>query len=333
MRRMSACRQPLTGMSIRRYLPPIGTAGFERVAVRGKRRDPWPPPRTMASVSVMDGWRDANTIPRMLRNGLLRVWRVRRGLRDRAVVAGRGGPGDRHPRRRGVRQARLDEAAGRHGHQRRAGGRRADAVSSRPWRRGGPASQPVRRPAGGVPCRGDAQALERFRHQDGAVAARILERQVPRHGKRRPGRWHAVAQRAGRRCAPRLCHRVAQHRSRWGFQLCDGAPRADQGLRLSRHARDDRGLEGADSRLLRQAAERLLHGRGRRRHHRGAQLGTALSGGLRHAGRHRHVVVSDPPHVRADVGVAGHAPGRRQLHPAGSLSGAAPRGVERLRQG
>ena len=35
-----------------RYLPPIGTAGFERVAVRGKRRVPWPPPRMIANVSL-----------------------------------------------------------------------------------------------------------------------------------------------------------------------------------------------------------------------------------------------------------------------------------------
>ena len=53
MRRMSACRQPLTGTSIRRYFPPIGTAGFERVAVSGKRREPCPPPRMMASVSLV----------------------------------------------------------------------------------------------------------------------------------------------------------------------------------------------------------------------------------------------------------------------------------------
>src|SRR5687767_11241387 len=52
MRRISACRHPLTGTSMSRYLPPIGTAGFERVAVSGKRRAPWPPPRMMASVSL-----------------------------------------------------------------------------------------------------------------------------------------------------------------------------------------------------------------------------------------------------------------------------------------
>ena len=30
-----ACRQLLIGMSMRRYLPPIGTAGFERMWVSG----------------------------------------------------------------------------------------------------------------------------------------------------------------------------------------------------------------------------------------------------------------------------------------------------------
>src|ERR1043165_3943479 len=51
MRRISACRQLLTGTSMSLYLPPIGTAGFDRVAVSGNRRDPWPPPRMSASVS------------------------------------------------------------------------------------------------------------------------------------------------------------------------------------------------------------------------------------------------------------------------------------------
>src|SRR5688572_33199678 len=53
IRRMSACRQLLIGTSIRRYLPPIGTAGFDRVAVSGNSREPWPPPRMMASVSCV----------------------------------------------------------------------------------------------------------------------------------------------------------------------------------------------------------------------------------------------------------------------------------------
>ena len=59
IRRMSACRQLLIGMSIRRYLPPIGTAGFDRCCVSGKRRVPWPPPRMIARTSLfiaIDGY-------------------------------------------------------------------------------------------------------------------------------------------------------------------------------------------------------------------------------------------------------------------------------------
>ena len=52
MRRMSACRQLLIGMSISRYLPPIGTAGFERRCVSGNSRVPWPPPRMIARTCV-----------------------------------------------------------------------------------------------------------------------------------------------------------------------------------------------------------------------------------------------------------------------------------------
>src|SRR5262245_44784787 len=55
IRRMSACRQLLTGMSISRYLPPIGTAGFERCCVSGNSRVPRPPPRTMARTSLITG--------------------------------------------------------------------------------------------------------------------------------------------------------------------------------------------------------------------------------------------------------------------------------------
>src|SRR5688572_13075274 len=57
MRRISACRQPLMGTSMRRYFAPIGTAGLERVAVSGYSRDPWPPPRMMARVSFIMRWR------------------------------------------------------------------------------------------------------------------------------------------------------------------------------------------------------------------------------------------------------------------------------------
>src|SRR5574342_660479 len=52
MRRMSACRQLLIGMSIRRYLPPMGTAGFDRCWVSGNSRVPRPPPSTRARTSL-----------------------------------------------------------------------------------------------------------------------------------------------------------------------------------------------------------------------------------------------------------------------------------------
>ena len=38
------------GISIRRYMPPSGTAGFERMLVNGYSRDPRPPPKTSAMV-------------------------------------------------------------------------------------------------------------------------------------------------------------------------------------------------------------------------------------------------------------------------------------------
>src|SRR5882757_1481145 len=46
-------KQLLMGMSMRRYLPPIGTAGFERLRVSGNRRVPRPPPRMIARTSSM----------------------------------------------------------------------------------------------------------------------------------------------------------------------------------------------------------------------------------------------------------------------------------------
>src|SRR3990172_1566552 len=45
MRSIPACRLLLIGMSIRRNLPPIGTAGLARYLVSGQSRVPWPPPR------------------------------------------------------------------------------------------------------------------------------------------------------------------------------------------------------------------------------------------------------------------------------------------------
>src|ERR1041384_1605597 len=47
--------QLLMGMSMRRYFPAIGTAGFERILVNGCRRDPRPPPIMTPRTSFIDG--------------------------------------------------------------------------------------------------------------------------------------------------------------------------------------------------------------------------------------------------------------------------------------
>src|SRR4030095_507596 len=49
VRRMSELMQFESAMSTSRYLPPSGTAGFERCCVSGKRRLPAPPPRMTAN--------------------------------------------------------------------------------------------------------------------------------------------------------------------------------------------------------------------------------------------------------------------------------------------
>src|SRR5262245_53673133 len=53
MRVRSLLMQLEIGMSISRYLPPIGTAGLLRCLVRGYSRFPWPPPRMMLSTRDM----------------------------------------------------------------------------------------------------------------------------------------------------------------------------------------------------------------------------------------------------------------------------------------
>ncbi len=45
---MSELMQFDTGMSTRRYLPPSGTAGLDRIRVKGNKRVPAPPPRITA---------------------------------------------------------------------------------------------------------------------------------------------------------------------------------------------------------------------------------------------------------------------------------------------
>ena len=50
--------QLLMGMSMRRYFPAIGTAGFERILVNGCRREPRPPPIITPRTSFIDGIAD-----------------------------------------------------------------------------------------------------------------------------------------------------------------------------------------------------------------------------------------------------------------------------------
>jgi hypothetical protein len=47
---MPELRQLEIGISTSRYLPPIGTAGFERLAVNGYNLVPAPPPNITASM-------------------------------------------------------------------------------------------------------------------------------------------------------------------------------------------------------------------------------------------------------------------------------------------
>src|SRR5215204_3832314 len=67
--RMSELMQFETGMSMSRYLPPSGTAGFERRSVRGDRRVPAPPPRITARMFGLFGAM-AHTFPTVLENCL-----------------------------------------------------------------------------------------------------------------------------------------------------------------------------------------------------------------------------------------------------------------------
>src|SRR5919197_3913130 len=55
MRRMSELMQFDMGTSTSRYLPPRGTAGFERASVSGERRVPAPPPRITARMFGLFG--------------------------------------------------------------------------------------------------------------------------------------------------------------------------------------------------------------------------------------------------------------------------------------
>src|SRR5215213_4291053 len=65
--RMSELMQFETGMSMSRYLPPSGTAGFERSSVSGDKRVPAPPPRITARMFGLFGAM-AHTFPVYLEN-------------------------------------------------------------------------------------------------------------------------------------------------------------------------------------------------------------------------------------------------------------------------
>jgi hypothetical protein len=41
------------GISIKRYLPPMGTAGFERLFVNGYKRLPCPPPKIRQTILIV----------------------------------------------------------------------------------------------------------------------------------------------------------------------------------------------------------------------------------------------------------------------------------------
>ena len=166
----------------------------------------------------------------------------------------------------------------------------------------------------------------------GEAGRTAWERQVPGHRKRRArGRHRRESESAGGRRSRGLRDGGSQHGARGRLELRAGPSRKDQGLRLPVHARDDRDGQGVDQGLLRPRGAPVVHGGRRRRHDRGAQFRAALSRGLRRHRGDRHVVVPHAPHVRADVGVAGHAQGRRQLHPARQISGAPRRGACSLR--
>src|SRR5215213_9603565 len=50
------------GMSMSRYLPAIGTAGFERILVKGCKRDPLPPPIITPRTLLIDGMTDLHVL-------------------------------------------------------------------------------------------------------------------------------------------------------------------------------------------------------------------------------------------------------------------------------
>src|SRR3954454_23262721 len=104
MRLKPLLMQLLMGMSMSRYLPPMGMAGLLRALVSGYRRVPRPPPRTRLRTSPMtDLPMKSPGDPRAI---VSRAFRAQEGLFARA---GAGGHADG---RRALRDCDLFVAAG-----------------------------------------------------------------------------------------------------------------------------------------------------------------------------------------------------------------------------
>ena len=144
----------------------------------------------------------------------------------------------------------------------------------------------ARRLAGVLPGAGDASAVRRLEHQDGAVAARL------RRGSGGGG-WNGKFRGTGngglgggagvdagalangvRRGYATAGHNTG-HEGDSSYAMI--ASREDQGLRLPVGARNDGRVEGDHQSVLRHGAHAVVHGGRRRRHDRGAQLGAAVS--------------------------------------------------------
>src|SRR3990172_6926042 len=85
MRRRPELMQLLIGMSMMRYFPAMGTAGFDRSCVRGKSRVPRPPPRITARQSFM-------VLPPKLDGPPHRIQTLSRRDRLGLALEGRTGP-------------------------------------------------------------------------------------------------------------------------------------------------------------------------------------------------------------------------------------------------
>ena len=126
-------------------------------------------------------------------------------------------------------------------------------------RTGRRAGSGIRGSARVLPCRGDADALERLGHQDRSVVAHLrLEWQVPGCGQWRVAGIDRVCG-DGRSASTRVRDELYRHRSRRRKrQLRNGAPREGHRFRVSLRTRDDRERESDHQRVLRQRAKVLL---------------------------------------------------------------------------